>query len=189
MKKYIAVIFFVIVLGTFAFVQVMPFFRPAVSVDTLYVALRPADMIRDAEIIVLGEVTKIGSTRWNQDNGFYYKDGMPYHEVVVNVQETILGTFEEGDEMILTVLGQSSGDLNVEPTIGDQDSKSRGQQIVVFAERREIAWREPERMPVLTFMGGPNQGILFNEDGYYTSVHGPRFTLEQLVNEVQEVRK
>ncbi|MCP5094424.1 MAG: hypothetical protein GY943_02600 [Chloroflexi bacterium] len=150
-------------------------------------------MRRDADLVFLGEVVDISKTQWNQDNGRYWDDGMPYYNITVSVIDPIIG--EVKSEVILTVLETSPLD-DISQSIESDDPSYQGEEhlrisdkAVFFAEYVEIAWRKPERAAAIVFMGYP-QGATFLEgtDGRYHSIEGDSFAFDELASEVAQKR-
>lgn len=194
MKKaiiYSSIFLLFVLLGTFAaYRYVLPGFA---VVDASYAAVTAESMMRDADLIFLGEVVDISPTRWNQDNGRYWDDGMPYYHVTVSVIEPIIG--EAKREVVLTVLETSPVDNALQTIESDESTEVRdkhlqvGDRAVFFAQQVEIPWRSPERLPATVFMGYP-QGATFLEgaDARYYSMDGESFSLDELAAEIAQKR-
>ncbi len=195
MKKvaiYGSIFLFVFLLGVFG---VYRFVLPKlVVVDSVYAGVTTESLMVDSDLILLGEVVDISKTRWNQDNGRFWEDGWPYYNITLSVIEPIIG--EVKAEVVLTVLETSPLDGLSQTSIeSDQPSQVRerplqvGDKAVFFAYQTEIAWRNPERVPAIVFMGYP-QGATFLEetDGLYYSIDGESFSFNELVAEIAQKR-
>ena len=166
-------------------------------------------MIEKSNIILVGQVTNIGETKWNQDNGEYWEEtfkdeigettipALPYYEVTISPAQIIvdaLGINE--DQLVVTVVGMS----------GENNLKT-GDEIITFVRQGEMAWYdgnvtynaktysfETDWKSVLFFTGAPDQSYLLKgPDGQYQFVEnyeqlGP-FSLDELINLIQEKRK
>ncbi|MCX7680847.1 MAG: hypothetical protein N2508_02580 [Anaerolineae bacterium] len=154
-----------------------------VEFEAEYIALTREQMIDQADLIFLGEVSHISPTRWNQDSGEYWDDdetrdlydtALPYHEIELIVIQPIVDAVGVEEQVIITVLGNSP--VGPEPQTGgftvivagapSHDLKV-GDRVVVFARQGEIAWRGGMR-PAILLMGVPRDSYLIQgEDGLY----------------------
>ncbi len=186
----------------------------SVSTNFSYAALTREEMIDQADLIFVGQVVHITPTRWNQDSGEYWDEeetpdldsALLYHEIELTVIRPVVDTLGVGEKVILTVLGNSPVGpqpevpglrINSRPVIiEDSDSPVHdlkvGDQAVVFAERREIAWRGGMR-PALMLMGYPQDSYLVQgEDGLYHFWRPelePPVSLETLIAQIAERRE
>ncbi|GAB4578771.1 MAG: hypothetical protein Fur0022_15080 [Anaerolineales bacterium] len=155
-----------------------------------YITLDRAEMITNADVILVGEVKSISPTQWNQDSGEYWEDvyegvtdvgeklntsfsAWPVHFIQLSVQERIVDEIGVGKELTLTVLGKSpligtgseqADGITVEGEAGTPGTLKVGDRIIVFVVQTELAWRDP------------NQPIKFltNEDGATYFDYGKR---------------
>ncbi|VAW31134.1 hypothetical protein MNBD_CHLOROFLEXI01-4461 [hydrothermal vent metagenome] len=169
-----------LIVGKFAFPLVVNRF---ITMEASYVEYPVETMIMEADIIFLGQVAAVSETRWNQENGQYWNDGLPYHEVTLSVIRPIAGELE--DEVRLTIIGNNP--LDKEFVLESNHALKANDEIVIFARDTEFTWREPKRIPAIMFMGSPNTSILAKgEDGLYYSVNGDSYSLDDLINEVKQ---
>ena len=189
MKKVLRVglISIVVMLVTFV---VGKFFFPLVAskfvkVEVSYAEYPVETMIMEADLIFLGQIIEVGETRWNQENGEYWDEGLPYHNVTLAVIQPLVGDLT--DEISLTVIGNSPLDSSQEAILQSNNSLEKGDEIIVFARETEFTWREPERIPAIMFMGGPETSILTKEeDGLYYSINGDVYSLNELTDAVKQ---
>lgn len=162
--------------------------------DVLYADVSTDSLMRESELIFVGEVTAISETRWNQDNGRFWSDGMPYYTITLSVIEPIIG--EAKDEVVITVLENSPLDASIFAEESDNENVNlrehpleMGEKAVIFAHPTEIAWRNPARISAIVFNGYPRGATyLEGEDGLYHSLDGGVFTLEELTFEITQRR-
>lgn len=197
MKKKIIYIFLTLVLllsigfGVF-YNYLIPNF---VKSEVLYASVSTDSLMRESELIFVGEVTAISETRWNQDNGRFWTDGMPYYTITLSVIDPIIG--EMKDEVVITVLESSPLDASTFGVESDSEDVilreyplEMNEKAVIFAHPTEIAWRNPNRVPAIVFNGYPRGATyLEGEDGRYHSLDGAVFTVEELTAEIAQRRK
>jgi hypothetical protein len=190
--------------------------RPPVAVEMTYATVSFDEMIARADIILAGQVTKIGETKWNQDSGAYWEQSikddngetivhaLPYYEVMLTPEQIIIDSLGiKGDQLVITVIGTSPSDYQ---TAIHENSLKSGDNIITFVRKAEIAWWAGEvtfnketnsfesgKKPVLLFMGSPDSSYLLRRpDGLYRFVArqdepGP-LSLGELTKLVQEKR-
>lgn len=128
--------------------------------STEYVISNPTETIENADVIFVGKVLNILPTRWNQENGEYWKEvtkegvyetrhtAMPVHEIEMEVTRLIVDEIGIGGEVRLTAIGKSPADSEGSANgaiqlAGSPDHKLvRGSEAVIFARQTEIAWRD-----------------------------------------------
>lgn len=116
-----------------------------------------------SDIVFIGKVTNVSKTSWNQDSGEFWLDTAPnsnvpavvslqIHFVDLTVDRYLLDKVSYRDQKTiqLAILGVSPADD------GAEYSLKTGDTILVFARKTEIAWREGERRPVITFLSSPD---------------------------------
>ena len=179
---------------------------PGPSFSASYAYVPFVEMIKYADLILTGQVTNIGETKWNQDSGEYWEEtfkdeigettipALPYYEVTISPAQIIvdaLGINE--DQLVVTVVGMS----------GENNLKT-GDEMYTFVRQGEMAWYdgnvtynaktysfETGWKSVLFFTGAPDQSYLLKgPDGQYQFVEnyeqlGP-FSLDELINLIQE---
>lgn len=183
-----------------------------VSMDFCYAVMTREEMIDQADLIFVGKVVNITPTRWNQDSGEYWdEDETPesdsdlmYHEIELAILQPIVDRLGAGEKVVITVLGNSPVGpqpevrIHGQPVIiEDADSPAHdlkvGDQALIFAEQREIAWRGGGMHPVLTLMGYPQDSYLIQgEDGLYhfwRSDLEPPLSLEELLAQIEARRE
>lgn len=162
--------------------------------EALYASVPTDSLMRESELIFVGRVTEISETRWNQDNGRFWSNGIPYYIITLSVIEPIVG--EMGDEIKLTVLESSPLDDSMSLIESDNENVvlrehplEIGEKAVIFARPTQIAWRNPDRVPAIIFNGYP-RGATYVErsDGYFHSLDGNVFTLEDITAEITQRR-
>lgn len=188
MKKIIGffTILTLILLVGFAAFRLMP--TRGVTTEASYIELPIEMMMQEADSIFTGKVIHISETRWNQDNGRFWAEGLPYHTVTFSLISPIVGTDQE--EVVITVIGDSPLDSEESGlSIESGQSLSIGEEVAVFARETEIVWREPARRPVTMFMSSPTLSTLLKgEDGLYHAANGEKYSHDELVTQVQKNR-
>lgn len=142
-----------------------------------YVGMTVEQVIDDADIIFLGQVTSISPSRWNQDTGEYWEDvdsdmaSLQYYEVTLEVTDVIVDEFGLSNEVSITVLGPSPADVTpatdnseVQHTLAETVSFREGEKVLLFVEKVPLAWRNGvvER---LVLVGGPQGKYTITDDG------------------------
>lgn len=189
MKKVLKTGLAVLIVGLAIFVAAQ-FLLPLVLVrfvrtEASYVEYPVKTMMSEADVIFLGQVVNIGETRWNQENGRYWNGGLPYHDITLSLAQPIVGDMNE--EVKLTVIGNSPLDGSEDTLLASDHALAMGDEVIVFARNTEFAWRRPERIPAIMFMGSPQTSILTKEeDGLYHSINGDVYSLEDFIAEVGE---
>lgn len=118
-------------------------------------------MLDLTDIVFIGKVTNVSKTSWNQDSGQFWLDTAPNVPAVVPLQIHFVDlavdrylldkvSYRDQKTIQLAILGVSPVDN------GAEYSLKTGDTILVFARRTEIAWREGERRPVITFLSSPD---------------------------------
>lgn len=159
-----------------------------VRIEASYAEYPVETMITEADEIFLGRVTEISTTRWNQENGQYWVEGLPYHQVALSIIRPIVG--ERTDEIVLTVIGNNPLDSGQDIVMESDNSLRIGDEVIVFARETEFVWRKPERVPAIMFMGSPRTSIMIKEeDGLYHSINGDVYSLEDLQNAVEQKKE
>jgi len=187
-----------------------------VSMDFCYAAISREEMIDQADLIFVGRVVNITPARWNQESGEYwdedetedpYDTALLYHEIELAILRPVVDSIGVGEKAVITVLGNSPVGpqpempglrINGRPVIIEEaDSPVHdlkvGDQVLVFAEQGEIAWREEGMRPVLTLMGYPQDSyVVQGEDGLYhfwRPDREPPLSLEALLAQIAARRE
>lgn len=160
--------------------------------EATYTELTLEQRMEQATIIVAGTVTNVSGVLWNQDNGEYWEEdsedggtiytGTAYYTVDIEVDQFIAGSAET-NVLTVTAIGdtpdQASGELVV------------GNEVVVFAQQTDMAWRGGGTRPILELMGVPTESYLVKgNDGLYHPANETQgsLSLEDLLAKVAEQR-
>jgi hypothetical protein len=134
----------------------------------LSTSLTPLEtQITESDLIVVGTITDISGTCYNQDGGEYYSNGLPYFEVRLTVDDYLqqrLGI--DTPELVLTAVGYGLSPHSEWPfAVGDQ--------VLAFVVDRELAWRGTSGRPILRPFDDPTSSFLLAQpDGSFASVGG-----------------
>lgn len=188
MKKIIGLFTVLLLVLLIGFVLFRLIMTRTATTEAIYIELPIEVMMKEADSIFTGKVTQISETRWNQDNGRFWTEGLPYHTVTLSLISPIVGTHQE--EVVITVIGDSPLDSEESGlSIESGQSLSVGDEIAVFARETEIVWREPATRPVTMFMSSPTLSTLLKgEDGLYHAANGEKYSLDEFVTQVQKNR-
>lgn len=157
-------------------------------------------LVKNADIIFIGEVVQISATRWNQDSGeFWIEDshdenqpgeaGLQFHTIVFKVSEfiSVIPDYRDNTSVEVTIIGQS-------PLDGSTDySLHPGEKVVFFARNGEIEWRGGEKHTTLLLVTSPSLSyfIQSGEDSYdgqmYHNLEDGEFTIEQVSLSLEEL--
>jgi hypothetical protein len=182
-----------------------------------YAAVSFEEMAKRSQVILAGQVTNIGETKWNQDNGSYWEEtvkddigettiaGLPYYEVTILPEQIILDSVGTEGQLVITVIGTSPANSQ-EAGMGDFSLKP-GNEVVVFVRQGQLAWRSGEvtydqetnsfdsgHRSVLFFMGNPDSSYLLKgaDDLYRSSVDQEQaspLSLDELIKVIEEIRE
>ncbi|MCZ7666893.1 MAG: hypothetical protein M5U34_06525 [Chloroflexi bacterium] len=156
-----------------------------VTMEASYVEYPVETMMTEADAIFLGRVAKVSETSWNQENGRYWEEGLPYHDLTFAVIQSIAGDVK--DNVSLTVIGNAP--LDTDAVLESDHTLQIGDEVIVFARNTEFTWREPERVPAVMFMGSPETSVLTKEDdGLYLSINGDVYSLDDFIEQVNQKR-
>lgn len=184
MKQFV-MIAAVAVLGLAAWRYNRP--EPGALVHVLYQSQTFQEMAVGANAVLSGQVTAIGPTRWNQDDGTFWdrevtpgqtEAAQPYYEITLRVDDPIVDTTAQGiragRDVVLTVVGMNPAEehaiaAGLGMTTGDHGPEGLevGQRAVIFAQKTEMTWRDGTK-PILQLMGHPEQS-------YFRPVSGGNF--------------
>lgn len=160
-----------------------------------YIEVTREQMIDQADLIALGEVTEISYTEWNQDSGLIWSTekrgseftvALPLHYVEFTIDRALVDRIGVDSRVTLTVLGNSplqDPDADHDLVIGDR--------AVFFARQTQLAWREGGKRPIWQLVGAPIQAYgLEGEDRQYHFARAgePPLSLDALTAQV-EVRR
>lgn len=135
-------------------------------------------MIIEADLVILGHVVKITPARWNQDDGMYWEQAgrttVPFHEIEIEVTESLRDKIGLGKTATITVLGNSPLGILTTSAIQLESEVAHtlavGDERIFFLVQRDLVWREGSR-PILRFLGMPEAGYLTHQvDGLYHSL-------------------
>ncbi len=186
------------------------------AVHFSYEALPSEEMVKNADAILMGRVTSIGQTKWNQDSGDYWeatlKDdlgdttvvALPYFEVTLSSEHIIADPRGMATpETVVTLLGASHASDEV---VDEELGLKVGDTVIAFLRQGEIAWWGGKIVydkgtgmisygmkPVLQLMGVPNQSyMLQNVDGSFQFSTRPEqlraYSLAEFARLVEELR-
>ena len=151
--------------------------------ESPYLGLTREQMIDKAGIILVGKVTDISATSWNQDNGEPWYDqatgfGLQLHYVALDVVQPIVDTIGLGKQLTIVILGPSPLDGH-----SDDDLKV-GDQAIFFAATTELAWREEQRRPIIELLTYPPDATFkLGDDNLYEGI-----SLEEMINQIAQRR-
>jgi hypothetical protein len=170
--------------------------------DIIIIAYTREELIDLADVIFEGKVLSISPTFWNQDSGEYWYDeakgiGIQLHAIELEVLQPIVDMIGVETQITIFILGASpldglaegDGTLVFQEDGGDYDLKV-GDQVIFFANQRELAWRE----------GGPRKLLMSNPildafiqmpDGLYHDPWNEKkpISLEEMINQIAERRE
>ncbi len=152
--------------------------------EASYALYTREEMIDKAAAIFLGKVINISSTRWNQDNGEYWSDGLQYYTINLEVIQPIVNPLVEDQDISVTVLGTS-------PLDGlSDDSLKVGDQAIFFILNTELAWRGGKHS-INELIGVPSDSFfLKGSDGLYHGRSGePAYTLPEMIEKISAQRE
>lgn len=170
-----------------------------VHTETTYADVAFSDRVAQADLIVVGKVTNISQTLWNQDSGEYWEEtsadgstlitGISYYTIDIEVNQSVVADVAAAT-VAVTAIGENT--LVGEAASSEQNDQLKvGDEVVVFAQKSEMAWRENGTRSILQLMGIPNESYLIKgEDGLYHSVNSsvPAISLEDLIDDITEQR-
>lgn len=151
-----------------------------------YIGLTDKETINQADAIFLGKIANISPTRWNQDSGELWDDGLLIHEIEFEVIQPIVDTVGLDNRATITMLGNSPLDENAGH---DLDFKV-GEQAVVFVRETDLAWREGGSRRILEFIGDPIDAYYRQRgNGLYQGRPGKApVSLEELTARIEQER-
>jgi len=152
--------------------------------DFSYVYLDEEQAIDHADAIFLGQVVNVSPTRWNQDSGRAWNQGLQIHTVAVEVIEAIVDEVDLDKRATITVLGES-------PLAGGADHNlSVGERAIFFIRQTDLAWREGGTRPILEFISAPTDSYYRQRgDGLFDGRPGtPPISLEEVTGQISQRR-
>ncbi len=170
-----------------------------------YAAISREEMIAQADVILVGKVTNVSPTRFNQDSGEYWDDAddadsesavVPIHQIDMTVLQPIVDTLGVGDAVVVTVSGNSPLEQPLGSAAGlimagsPSHNLEVGEQVIAFLGQTDLIWRDGTR-PVLMFMGFPAESYLvLRSDGLYHDdwLDKEPVSLEALIAQVAQKR-
>lgn len=125
-----------------------------------YINLSYENLINQSDIILVGTLSEISPSKWNQDSGEYWSDDsnprlatpVEFHMLKFNISKTIIDKIGINDQptIDITVLG-------VSPLDGNADySLAVGDNVVVFANKTELIWRGGQTKPIIEVATAPS---------------------------------
>lgn len=116
----------------------------AAVIDLSYSETPIETQLAESDLIVLGIISAVSHTCFNQNSGKFYRDALPYFEIHLTIEE-VLRQQQAPDttELVLTQVGYSPLDDSIPPsfTVGDR--------VVALIVERELVWRGGEQRPIL----------------------------------------
>ena len=165
---------------------------PTIQIIQLYsfVSIGREEMIDQSDAIFLGRVTDISPTRWNQDSGEEWVDsesgsGLQYHTIEFEMFERFVDTLGLGRQVTITALG-------ISPLEGSADHDLQlGDQAVIFAVARDLAWRGGTTRPIVRLTNAPTESYYIQKDDglYQGRWNEDSVSLEALIGRVAERRE
>lgn len=156
--------------------------------DASYGLLTFEELANDADIIFIGRLLEISPTTWNQDNGIYWgDDAIEYHTLRFQVLQYVVNKISSGQTIEITIPGPSllAGNQDYNLMVGDD--------VLVFAGRNNLAWREGGTKLVFTVMTDPYHSFFVRssngnfEGEVIHSLDGGDFTSEQISLPVTDI--
>ena len=127
-----------------------------------------ATQLAESDLIVLGTISAISHTCFNQNSGEYYQDALPYFQIHLTIEEILQQQLDlDQAELVLTQVGYSPlDDAAASPfAVGDQ--------AVALVVARELAWQGGARRPILRpFDYFGSSLLLAQPDGTFASSNG-----------------
>lgn len=134
-----------------------------------YIQLSRQEMIKQADAIVVGQVTSISATQFNQDSGEIWEPqaegAMPLalHYIDVRVGSLLVDAVGLNKTVTIVVLGTSP----IESAAWADHHLQEGDQVVVFLQAADITWRTGTRS-IWRFVALPSESALvLQSDGAY----------------------
>ena len=169
-----------------------------VHTEATYVELSLDQRVEGASIVAVGKVTDISETLWNQDNGQYWEEpsddggtiytAISYYTVDIEVSQFVVADVESAT---ITVVGVGDSVAVGEGQDGANGGLEVGDEVIVFAQRTELAWRGEQTRPILELMGVPTESYLIKgADGLYHSNNSSQaaISLDELMAKVATQR-
>jgi hypothetical protein len=185
-----------------------------VEIGFSYTGASFEDRIERSNLIFAGTVMNMSPTQWNQDSGEYWEEevdgtvytALPFYTVEVSVDKLTVADSSIGKSrgVILTILGAN-------PLTSKEDAVTKrgpvfnslnadvpdlqvGDEIIVFARKTELAWRDGKR-PIWQLIGLPTESYLLKgDDGLYRFQNSPTkgegvLSLETLMAQIAQKRQ
>jgi hypothetical protein len=169
--------------------QLSPTAEIVVETHASYEQLSREDILKQADAIVIGSITQISPTRFNQDSGELWEptmdDATPLalHYVDVKIDKVLTGKVDFEEKVEVVVLGNSPTEST---SHADHHLKS-GDQVILFLNTTKLVWRDGTRS-VWCFVGSPLQAaLILQEDGLYHDgwLDKEPIALEELIAQIQ----
>jgi hypothetical protein len=160
----------------------------------VYMTESNESMIDKADAILVGRVTAISPSSWNQDSGepWQHEEGannpspLILHTIELEVIEPIIDDIGLGSTITITVLSSSPVDPSPSEVAHDLQV---GDETVIFVRQTDIAWRDGTR-PATLLVGYPRDAhyIKGNDGLYHRKKDSKPVPLGQLIAEIAKRR-
>lgn len=168
---FVAIILFIGAGGMDAFLVRSGNLRVESQVD--YVALPFDELVKTSDVILVGKVVELTPSRWNQDSGEYWADGMQYHLVRIEVSQFIVDKIGASSQKTIEIMvgGESIAEGNYDYNL------NVGDEVFAFAGLVDLAWKggtksmlQVSTTPSLAFFvrqnpSGEFAGVIVNQLG------------------------
>lgn len=164
--------------------------------DAVYEGVSQDDMIKNADMIVVGEIISISESVWNSDDGLYWEiegdSALPLHHINISIKRSLAGNPDS--ILTITVLGNSPAGpavVDADVIIGGHHEYDLqvGDRAVFFLRNTNLAWQGGTR-PSLMLMGFPGHSYLKEKAGgkYHGGPDNLAIDLDALDRKIKEKR-
>lgn len=186
MKTGIKLITFFLFIGSIIFIasHLITWLIPAlITLEASYAELPPELMVTEADLIFAGEVQAISDSRWNQDSGDYWVEGLPYHQVTFFVTHHLKGNIEK--EVVVTILGNNpSESITAQAVMPSPHTLQIGDEALIFARQTTLTWRGEKSVLAIMLLGNPATSIALKTGEGYQTTNGMTYNLVELSAEL-----
>jgi hypothetical protein len=148
-----------------------------------YVRVPHEQVIDESDAIFVGQVIRISPTQWNQDNGEYWKGGLPVHFIEVERLQTVVDTIGLDQKVTLTELSYSPLDDYADYFL------EAGQRALFYIVQVEIAWRSGLKTALRLTSYPPDSFVILGDDRYPVRPTDEAARLKKLIQEIAERRE
>jgi len=157
-----------------------------------YVALPFDELVKTSDVILVGKVIELTPSRWNQDSGEYWADGMQYHLIRIEASQFIVDNIGASSQKTIEIMvgGESIAEGNYDYNL------NVGDEVIAFASLVDLAWRggtksmlQVSTTPSLAFFvrqnpSGEFAGVIVNRLGQSNL----SMLLPDLIAKIEEIR-